>query len=68
MVFAGTSTVTVNYANTVAGKTYTLQYNTNLSTTNWYAVGAKQAASTTDFQTENSVTSAPRYYRVYCAP
>ena len=31
---AGTGNVTVNYANTVAGKTYTLQYNTNLNTRN----------------------------------
>ena len=56
---AGTSSVTVNYANTVAGKTYTLQYNTNLSTTNWYSAGTKTAAGTTDSQTQSSVTSGP---------
>ncbi len=68
IIGAGTSAVTVNYANTVAGKTYTLQYNTNLSTTNWYPAGTKTAADTTDSQTENSVTSAQRYYRVFYTP
>jgi hypothetical protein len=66
---AGTSSVIVNYANTIAGKTYYLQYNTNLSTANWYTVGSgKPAAGSSDSQTENSVSPGPRYYRLYYMP
>gem|GEM_PF-1025088 len=65
---AGTSSVTVHYANTMAGKTYTLQYSTNLATTNWYSAGSKQASGTSDFQTENSVSTAQRFYRIQTTP
>jgi len=66
---AGTGTITVNYTNTVAGKTYTLQYCTNLNNApTWYPGGSKTATGTTDFQTESSVTSAQRYYRLSFTP
>jgi hypothetical protein len=63
---AGTSTVTVNYANALAGKTYTLQSSTDLKT--WNTVGSKTATASTDFQTENSVASSRRYYRLSFTP
>ena len=65
---AGTGGVTFNYANTVVGKTYVLQYKTNLSTTNWQTAGTRTATGTTDSQTESSITSAQRYYRVCYTP
>ena len=61
---AGTGSVTVNYSNTVAGTNYTLRYNTNLNTANWYDVGTKSAAGSSDSQTDNSANTAQRYYRV----
>ena len=61
----GTASVTVTYANTIAGKSYTLQYNTNLNASNWYSAGSKTASGTSDSQTQSSVTPGPRYYRVY---
>jgi hypothetical protein len=65
---AGTSTVTVNYANTIAGKTYTLQYKTDLNTATWYSAGSKTASGASDSQTAGSVPASPRYYRVYYTP
>ena len=65
---AGTGTITVNYTNTIAGKTYTLLYNTNLSATNWYSAGSKAAIGTSDSQTESSVTSGRRFYRLSYSP
>lgn len=65
---AGTSTVTVRYVNTVAGKTYTLEYNTNLGTANWHPAGTKQATGTTDFQTESLAPPGKRYYRLHYMP
>ena len=65
---AGTGTITVNYTNTIAGKTYTLLYNTNLSATNWYSAGSKAAAGTSDSQTESSVASGRRFYRLSYSP
>jgi hypothetical protein len=65
---AGTSSVTVHYDGLIAGRTYTLQYNTNLSTTDWYSAGSKAAMGPSDSQTQNSVTAGPRYYRVYYTP
>jgi hypothetical protein len=63
---AGTGSVTVGYTNTVSGRTYYLQYNTNLNDpAGWYPAGSKAAAGTTDSQTQNSVTPGPRYYRVF---
>jgi len=63
---AGTGSVTVNYTNTVAGTNYTLQYNTNLNTGNWYDVGTAPAGGTSASQTD--ATAIPgerqRYYRV----
>jgi hypothetical protein len=61
---AGTGSVTVNYSNTIASTSYRLQYNTNLSTTNWYTAGTKTATGTSDSQTDASATGAQRYYRV----
>jgi hypothetical protein len=58
--------VTVRYTNTLAGTNYTLAYTTNLnSATNWYLLGTKAAAGTSDSQTDTSATNNPRYYRVY---
>ena len=63
---AGTASVTVNYTNSLSGTNYTLSYNTNLATTNWYAVGTKTATGTSDFQTDTPPVAGPqRYYRVY---
>jgi hypothetical protein len=62
---AGTGSVTVDYTNTLPGSNYTLVYNTNLSTTNWFPAGTKTAADTSDFQTDGSATNGQRYYRVY---
>jgi hypothetical protein len=62
---AGTGSVSVNYTNTLPGTSYTLVYNTNLTTANWYPVGTKSATGTGDSQTDNSATGNQRYYRVY---
>lgn len=63
---AGTTSVTVNYTNTLAGTNYVLSYNTNLATTNWYTSGTKAAVGTTDFQIDSPPAGSPRrYYRVY---
>jgi hypothetical protein len=63
---AGTGSVTVNYTNTLTGTNYTLQYNTNLNTGNWYDVGTASAGGTSASQTD--MTAIPgesqRYYRV----
>lgn len=61
---AGTGSVIVNYTNTVAGTNYTLQYNTNLSTTNWFTVGTQAAGGTSDSQTDGSASGTQRYYRI----
>ena len=66
---AGTGTITVNYTNTIAGKLYALRYCTNLNNAaSWYPAGSKTASGTTDFQTESSVTSSQRYYRLSYTP
>jgi len=66
---AGTGSVTVYYTNTVPSKLYTLQYCTNLNATPaWYDAGTKTATGTSDSQTESSVTSAQRYYRLSYTP
>ena len=64
---AGTASVTVNYTNTVSGKSYTLQYNTNLNTANWYNAGTRVAAGFTDSQTDATAIlgEKQRYYRVF---
>jgi hypothetical protein len=63
---AGTGSVTVNYTNTLTGTNYTLLYNTNLNTGNWYDVGTAPAGGASASQTDT--TAAPgepqRYYRV----
>jgi len=62
----GTGGVTVNYTNTLAGTNYTLQYNTNLNTGNWYDVSTAPAAGGSTSQTDtNAIPGEPqRYYRV----
>lgn len=63
---AGTTSVTVNYTNTIPGTNYTLSYSTNLSTPNWYTSGNKIAPGTIDAQTDSPPAGSPRrYYRVY---
>jgi hypothetical protein len=63
---AGTTSVTVNYTNTLAGTNYTLQYNTNLGTANWSDVGTAAAAGTSASQNDSPPAGDPqRYYRVY---
>jgi hypothetical protein len=43
-----------------------LVYATNLdSTATWHPVGTKPATGTSDFQTDTSPATGPRYYRVY---
>ncbi len=63
---AGTTSVIVNYTNTVAGTNYVLQYNTNLNSATWVNVTTNQAAGTTASQTNNPPAGTTnRYYRVY---
>lgn len=62
---AGTGNVTVNYTNTLAGTNYALQYNTNLSTTNWFTIGSQTATGSSDFQLDSAATGAERYYRIW---
>ena len=63
---AGTTSVTVNYTNTIPGTNYTLSYSTNLATPNWYTSGNKVAPGTTDSQIDSPPAGSPRrYYRVY---
>jgi len=59
----GTTSVTVNYSNTIPGESYTLQYRTTIMGP-WITVGSKTAVGTTDFQTDNTANGAERYYRV----
>ena len=61
----GPGSVTVSYANTLPGMNYVLSYGTNLSTTNWFTVGTKMAAGTSDSQMDSSATNRQRFYRVY---
>jgi len=66
IIGAGTASVTVNYTNTLAGTNYTLQYNTNLSTANWYDVGTAAAPGTSASQNDSPPAGeAERYYRVF---
>jgi autotransporter-associated beta strand protein len=62
---AGAGSVTVDYTNTLPGTNYVLSSNTSLGTTNWFTVGNKTAAGTSDFQTDNAATNSQRYYRVH---
>jgi len=63
---AGSTSVNVNYTNTIVGTNYVLSYSTNLATTNWYTSGNKTAGGTSDSQTDSPPTGSPRrYYRVY---
>ena len=65
-LFAGTTSVTVNYTNTIPTTNYVLSYNTNLATANWYTAGTKAAVGTADSQTDSPPAGSPRrYYRVY---
>jgi len=65
----GAGNLAINYTNTVIGKTYLLEYNTNLNNlADWYSAGSKEASGTSDSQTESSVTSAVRFYRVSYTP
>jgi len=62
---AGTTTVTVTWTNAQTGTNYVLQYNTNLSTTNWSGLPPVTAAGTTASQTDNPPGGdAARFYRV----
>ncbi len=62
---AAPGSVTVSYTNVQYGTNYVLSYSTNLSTTNWFAVGVKKAQGLSDAQTDTSATNGQRYYRVY---
>jgi hypothetical protein len=62
---AGTTSVTVTWTNVQIGTNYVLQYNTNLSTTNWSDLAPVTAAGTTASQTDNPPSGdATRFYRV----
>jgi len=61
----GTTSVTVNYTNTLPGTIYFLSYRTNLASSIWFTAGSKQASGTGDSQTDNSANDGQRYYRVY---
>ncbi len=62
---AGTPSVTVTWTNVWIGTNYILQYNTNLSTTNWTSLAPVMAAGTTASQTDNPPNgAAARFYRV----
>ena len=65
---AGTTSVTVHYANTLSNKAYTLQCNTNLDTGDWYDAGTKSAPGTSDSQIDSSATTARRYYHLFYTP
>ncbi len=62
---AGTTNVTVTWTNALVGTNYVLQYNTDLTTTNWTSLTPVTALGATAFQTDNPpVGDAQRYYRV----
>ena len=62
---AGTTSVTVTWSNAVPGLTYVLQYNTNLSTRNWYDLPPVSASSSIASQTDTVPAGSRQcYYRV----
>jgi hypothetical protein len=62
---AGTTSVTVTWTNALVGTNYVLQYNTNLSTTDWADLAPVTATGSTAFQTDNPPSGdAARFYRV----
>ena len=62
---AGTTSVTVTWSNVVVGTNYVLQFNTNLSTTNWTGLSPVTAMGSTASKTDNPPAGdAARYYRV----
>jgi hypothetical protein len=62
---AGTTSVTVTWTNVQVGTNYVLQYNTNLSTTNWSDLPPVTAVGPTASQTDNPPSGdTARFYRV----
>jgi hypothetical protein len=62
---AGTASVTVTWTNALVGTNYVLQFNTNLSTTDWSDLAPVTATDSTAFQTDNPPSGdAARFYRV----
>ena len=64
-VAVGAGSFTMNYTNTVSGKTYFLVSCTNLNSPVWFTAGSKTAGGTADFQSDNFSTNGQRYYRIY---
>jgi uncharacterized repeat protein (TIGR03803 family) len=54
---------------TEAGATYQLQHNSDLSSTDWTAVGSPVAATAATLTTTDSITNGPqRFYRLVLSP
>jgi len=54
---------------TEAGGTYQLQYNSDLSSTNWKNLGSPVTATGATLSTTDSLTNAPqRFYRLVLSP
>jgi hypothetical protein len=60
---AGNGIVTLNWTSQ-AGKTYHVEYNDDLNSTNWNALGDQTAGGSTMSATNNPGSSSQRYYRV----
>jgi hypothetical protein len=54
---------------TEAGEEYQLQYNSDLSSSNWINLGSSVTANGATFNTTDSVTNGPqRFYRLALSP
>jgi hypothetical protein len=49
---------------TLTGRSYQLQYSTNLIKTNWFNLGSATNASGSTMSATDSVTNSQRFYRV----
>jgi hypothetical protein len=66
IVGAGTTSVAVNYSNTLAGTNYVVQYRTNFTSTNWTSLSPVQAVGSTSSSTDSpAIGETNRFYRVY---
>ena len=65
---AGTPNVLISW-NAIPGRTYRVQYNTGLNTTNWTTLGSDlMANSTLASRTDNPAGASQRFYRVRLLP
>ena len=56
------------HCNSTAGKSYQLEYATDLLSPQWTPLGSPKLASGTDVQFNDTVSAARRYYRIVQAP